>query len=436
MKIDALINWFLHPDYTTNNNKDLRRARLLVSACLLTSFFSTSYVLLSIVFSYDKGIYFTAFNVIGYFTLPFFVRTRLPLLLLGNIYTAIGATTVLALTWFSGGMWSAIYPWIIAIPVLALLIAGRTSAVYWSLLSLLCMMIFGVMELKGISLPIEYNVELRTLWFLCIIPGLLLIIMVVSMTFESSMLRAMADVEAQKTTIEKQSVELGKLIEDKDNIIGILAHDLRNPLTSIGILTTMLADETNDGEKKKIMEMIGKASANAQALVKNVLEMAALEQAGASIKLQPIAAPSIIHEVVQSQSSAAESKGIQITVKRGEVAHKVLADPTYFHQVIENLISNALKFSNSGQQVEVSITHQQRHIQIRVRDYGPGVPTTEEAKLFKKFSRLSARPTAGETSSGLGLSLVKRYMELMNGRVWHERPTDKGAIFAVEFLKA
>src|SRR6188474_3020216 len=108
MKVDSLINWFLHPDYKTSNS-DFRKARLLVSACLLTSFFSLSYVLLSVVFDFEKGIYFTAFNVIGYFTLPFFVRTKISLLLLGNIFTAIGAACVLALTWFSGGMWSPIY---------------------------------------------------------------------------------------------------------------------------------------------------------------------------------------------------------------------------------------------------------------------------------------------------------------------------------------
>ncbi len=435
MKVDSLINWFLHPDYKTSNS-DFRKARLLVSACLLTSFFSSSYVLLSVLFDFEKGIYFTAFNVIGYFTLPFFVRTKIPLLLLGNIFTAIGATCVLALTWFSGGMWSAIYPWIIAVPVLALLIAGRASAIFWSIACLLCMIAFGIMELKGIKLPIEYNDEYQTIWFLCIIPGLLLIIMVVSMTFESSMLRALTDVEAQKETIEAQSLELEKLIDDKDNIIAILAHDLRNPLNNIGILVKMLKAETDENEKAKLLEMIGRSAGNAQVLVKDVLEMAALELAGSTITLRSVAISPILQDVVLAQTSSAEIKSMQIKVDHAESLDPILADPTYFRQVIENLVSNAVKFSNTGKQIEISILNNHQYIQIRVRDHGPGVPIGEEHKLFKKFSRLSAQPTAGESSSGLGLSLVKRYMELMKGRVWHERPADKGAIFAVEFLKA
>lgn len=435
MNFDPLINWFIHSDYVTNH-KDLRKARLLVSGCLLTSFFSTSYVLLSVVFSYEKGIYFTAFNVIGYFILPFLVRTRLPLLFLGNLYTVIGATTVIALTVFSGGMWSAIYPWIIAIPVLALLIAGRTSAVYWSIVSFLVMLVLGGLELQGIKLPVEYNTELRTLWFLSILPGLLLIIMVVSMTFEAGMQRALRDVEAQKETIEKQSAELEKLVDEKDNIIGILAHDLRNPLNNIGILVKMLKDETNEDEKKNLLEMIGRASSNAQVLVKDVLEMAALEQEGELIKLQAVPVMTMIYEVMESLQTAADSKDIRVNFNNNTESVTVLADPTYFRQVMENLISNAVKFSPAGKNVDVSVIDNENHIQIRVKDNGLGVPTNEEHKLFKKFSRLSPQPTAGESSSGLGLSLVKRYMELMNGSVEYVRPEDKGSIFVVEFLKA
>ena len=229
---------------------------------------------------------------------------------------------------------------------------------------------------------------------------------------------------------------LEKLIEYKDNIIEILAHDLRNPLGTIGALSNMVTIEKDEDEKKKILHMITRTSENALALVKDVLEMAALEQVGSTIKLQPLQTSPIIYDVVKSQTAAASSKGIHIEVKNSEATQLVLADPTYFRQVIENLITNAIKFSDTGKKIEVSILSHDHHIQIRVRDQGPGVPVAEENRLFKKFSRLSAQPTAGESTSGLGLSLVKRYMELMKGRVWHERPADEGAIFAVEFMIA
>jgi signal transduction histidine kinase len=435
MNFGKLEDWYIHPDYNADA-KAMRKARLLLRACLLTSLFSISYVALSVVFSYDKGIYFTGFNVVGYFALPFLLRTRLPLALLGNMYTSIGAITVLALTWFSGGMWSAIYPWIIAIPVLALLVVSNTSAIYWSIFSLAWMITFGLFELNGIKLPVEYNESLRTIWFLCILPGLLMIIMTVSFTFENSMQRALNDVEDQKVTIEKQSAELEKLIEDKDNIIRILAHDLRNPLANISVLTKLLEREITAEKPREIIDMIGSASSNAQVLVKHVLEMATLEYRDGGIKLLPTNFQAVVNEVVTSFRQASESKGISIRTADLAQYSMVMADLTYLRLVLENLVSNAVKYSPAGKEINLSVADAHQKVQIRVRDYGAGVPVDEEDLLFKKFSRLSVQPTAGESSNGLGLSLVKRYMELMNGKVWFERPEDGGSIFAIELVKA
>jgi signal transduction histidine kinase len=435
MNVGKLVDWYIHPDYY-EDAKALRKARLLVRACLLTSLFSISYVGLSFVFSYDRAIYFTGFNVVGYFALPFLLRTRTPISLIGNLYTAIGAITVLVLTWFSGGMWSAIYPWIIAIPVLALLIDGKNPAIYWTVFSFLWMVAFGVFELNGIKLPVEYNEELRTFWFISILPGLLMIIMVVSFTFESSMLRALNDVEAQKITIEKQSAELEKLIEDKDNIIRILAHDLRNPLANISVLTKLLEKEVKTEGPKELIDMIGSASSNAQVLVKHVLEMATLEYRDGGIKLLPTNIPTVVNEVVQSFKQASEIKGISIRTGDFDKYSMVMADLTYLRLVLENLVSNAVKYSPSGKEINLSMADTNQKLQIRVRDYGAGIPVDEEDRLFKKFSKLSVQPTAGESSNGLGLSLVKRYMELMNGKVWFERPEDGGSIFAIELAKA
>lgn len=435
MELGRLADWFIHPAYFENAS-ELRRARLLVRASLLTSIFSTSYVALSVIFDYERGVYFTAFNVIGYFALPFLVRTRISLVLLGFLYNAMGAITVLVLTWFSGGMWSAIYPWIIAIPLLALLIVGKKAAIYWTLFSLVWMVAFGVMELKGISFPVEYNLELKSIWYLSILPGLLLIIMVVSFTFEHTMQRALEDIEAQNVTIEKQSAELAKLIEEKDDIIRILAHDLKNPLVNITVLTNLLEREITGPDTRNLVEMIASASSNAQVLVKHVLEMATLESLEGGVKLVPTDFQTVINEVVQSFKQTAESKGIPIKTVDLNTSCEAIANLTYLRLVLENLISNAIKFSTSGKEIHVVVAETNQQVQIRVRDHGPGVPVEEENRLFKKFSRLSVRPTGGESSSGLGLSLVKRYMEVMKGNVWFERPEGGGSVFAIELSKA
>ena len=236
MNLSNLVEYFIHPSYR-NNPMDYRKARLFVRACLLTSLFSTSYIWLSIYFEYPRGVNLMIFNAVGFLVLTFFIKTRLPIVLLGNLYVFIGAFAVIVLTYFSGGMWSAIYPWIISIPALALLVVNRTSSIVWAVLSLGFMVWFGILALNEVELPTEYNTSMRTLWFISILPGLLMIIMVVSLVFESVQTKTLYTLDEknkqlldQQETITKQSVELEKLIEEKDHIIRILAHDLKNPL--------------------------------------------------------------------------------------------------------------------------------------------------------------------------------------------------------------
>jgi signal transduction histidine kinase len=298
------------------------------------------------------------------------------------------------------------------------------------------MVAFGAFELNGYKLPVEYNESLRTLWFLSILPGLLMIIMVVSFVFESSMQRALNDVQSQKVTIEQQSSVLEKLIEDKDNIIRILAHDLRNPLANISVITRLLEREIKEEGAKEMVNMINSASSNAQVLVKHVLEMATLEYREGGVKLAAIDFQKVVHEVVQSFKQAADQKDISIHAADFDKYCMVMADLTYLRLVLENLVSNAVKYSPSGKSIKLQVDHHSEKVQIRVRDFGVGIPAEEEDRLFKKFSRLSSQPTAGESSNGLGLSLVKRYMELMNGKVWFERPDGAGSIFAIELVKA
>jgi signal transduction histidine kinase len=142
-----------------------------------------------------------------------------------------------------------------------------------------------------------------------------------------------------------------------------------------------------------------------------------------------------VSEVVQSFRQASENKGISIHADLDQYC-MVMADLTYLRLVLENLISNAVKYSPKGKKINLSVAGTAQQVQLRVRDYGVGVPVGEEDRLFKKFSTLNVKPTGGESSNGLGLSLVKRYMELMNGKVWHERPEGGGAVFAIELGKA
>ena len=102
-------------------------------------------------------------------------------------------------------------------------------------------------------------------------------------------------------------------------------------------------------------------------------------------------------------------------------------------QVLDNLVSNAVKYSPPGRNIFVRLNQAAEAIRCQVQDEGPGLSAEDQKKLFGKFARLSAKPTAGEPATGLGLSIVKKMVEAMNGRVWCESEPGQGATFVVEF---
>ena len=301
MSLARLIDWFIHSD-RKEDPSEYKKARLFVRASLLTSLFSNSYIWLSVYFGYELGVKLMIFNVIGFLILSFLAKTRISLAILGHTYVFVGAFAVILLTYFSGGIWSAIYPWIISIPVLALLVVNRNAGIFWGILSFVVMLWMGLLAMQGEELPVQYNTEMKTEWFVSIIPGLLLIIMIVSMVFESVQRRALSDLETnnellrkQKATIEKQTRDLEQLLDEKDQIIRIMAHDLKNPLANISSLSELLKDMKNPQEQAEIIGMIEQVTGKAQDLIGKVLDMAVLEQGGVVIHKEELDLVSVVY---------------------------------------------------------------------------------------------------------------------------------------------
>lgn len=437
MDIAAFINWFINPSRMEDEG-EYRRTRLFVRASLLTSLFSNSYIWLSWYFEYDLGVYLMIFNVVGFLILALLVRTKMPLVLLGNLYILVGAIAVIVLAYYSGGIWSAVYPWIISIPVLALLVVNRKYGIIWAVISYLVMNWYGILELNGHEFPIGYNPTMKAAWFVSVLPGLLLIIVIISLVFESTQTKALKDLEeknevllSQKETIADQAEELEKLIDEKDHIIRILAHDLKNPLANITTISNILKEEQEVDQQKKFIAMIEQVSAKAQGLVNSVLDMAILEQGGIKLNLEEVDLQEAITEAISEMEEQSRQKSIGVKLNAQSSA-LVEADRMYLLLIFENLISNAIKFSEKGSNVEVEIKDFSDKVQVYIKDEGPGIKPEEESQLFGKFTKLSARPTGEESSTGLGLSLVKRYVEQINGKVWYDREASKGATFVVE----
>jgi len=245
------------------------------------------------------------------------------------------------------------------------------------------------------------------------------------------------NIELKNALLEKRNEHLIAINEEKNNLIKILAHDLRAPINHVQGLAQviLLSAESLNEEEKKMMHQIMDASIRLNKMIANLLDIDAIENDRVKMVIDQVNIYSIIHDIVKSFQKQAKQKAITFHFSVNTDNALVKGDSLYLIEVFENLISNALKFSEHGKNIFIDIQNLSDKVQINIKDEGPGLTPDDLEMLFKKFQRLSARPTAGESSLGLGLSIVKKYVELMGGKVWCESEQGKGASFIVNFEK-
>lgn len=170
--------------------------------------------------------------------------------------------------------------------------------------------------------------------------------------------------------------------------------------------------------------------------IERILDVERINSKKLPLKIQPINLDALCSNIYENFQGYAASKNIQLNIEHQISAKFVAADQEYLNQAVENLVSNAIKFSDAGKVITIKTSETPSKTRIHVIDYGPGISRKEQKQLFKKYSRLSAKPTGKEKSTGLGLAIVKRYTEAMNGTVWCMSEYGKGAEFILEFEKA
>ncbi len=228
------------------------------------------------------------------------------------------------------------------------------------------------------------------------------------------MLSLNAELNNMLRTINKQKIELEEAIRQKNILLGMAAHDMRNPLNNIMMYCEFLEEtefENFNDDTKTMIATIRKMSIHTLNLIDDVLEMAKYEAGRITPNIKKINLSLLIHEAIKLNAILAQAKSISIRTKLPAYPVEVSIDTEKIIQVINNLISNAIKFSYAHTEIEISIAQENIFVEISVADQGQGIPEKEIDKLFKPYSLLSVRPTAGERSSGLGLYIVKKIIE-------------------------
>ena len=227
--------------------------------------------------------------------------------------------------------------------------------------------------------------------------------------------------------------QLKQLVEDKDELLGIIAHDLINYLVGINMSAGVLCRQTarlNDQRMTQVAENILRTSAQSLTFVKDFLANSKTDHSY-TFKTGAVNLTDFAIAAIEHFAEVAQQKKIQIQTDFPVHAVNAQADFSGLDRVLDNLISNAIKFSPPGKQIFVSVYSSNNRAVLVVRDEGPGFTVEDKARMFRRYARLSARPTGGEQSTGLGLSIVRKLVLGMGGELSCESVPGNGATFTV-----
>jgi signal transduction histidine kinase len=231
----------------------------------------------------------------------------------------------------------------------------------------------------------------------------------------------------------KTNKELQKLNEEKNKLIGMAAHDLRNPIATIYSFSDLIISKVRNENNIEIIHYIKEISSNTLEMLEKLLDISKIESGTVEISFKLQNYVEFVENYVALNQMFANKKEIKIRIETYKKEIPLLFDEHYLSEVINNLLTNAIKFSYPNSEVLVRVTEsKKKRIKTEVIDKGKGIPQEEQDKLFNYFQKTSTRPTAGEKSTGLGLAIAKKIVLEHNGQIGVVSEKNKGSNFFYE----
>jgi PAS domain S-box-containing protein len=215
----------------------------------------------------------------------------------------------------------------------------------------------------------------------------------------------------------------------RDEVLAVVSHDLRNPISAIAMCARILreAAPAEQAERDRMLTAITEATAWTQRLIRDLLDVSAVEAGGFALELRPVVVPPMVAAAVGLVSGEVEQRRVTLRVELPDRLSAVRADESRIVQVISNLLGNAIKFSDVGSDVIVRAAEAPGAVVVSVVDYGVGIEPNAVARIFDRFWQARATPRRG---TGLGLAIARGIVEAHGGRLWVESELGRGSVFA------
>lgn len=237
--------------------------------------------------------------------------------------------------------------------------------------------------------------------------------------------------------IIQQNEKLSELNHEKNSLISIVSHDLNTPFATIQIWSRILGNDPENlsEEQKKALGKIVQASTYGEEMIGRILDIEKTDIGEHKMQLENFDLTIFAEQVIEGFRPVAAEKNIRLHSELPGKKLYILSDRQLVSRICANLLSNAIKYTPKGKNVWISVNDLQDAISIKIRDEGVGIEKDELPYLFSKYSKISSQPTDGESSTGLGLSIVKRIVEEINGKIFCESQPGEGTLFTVILKK-
>ncbi|MBN2807476.1 MAG: hybrid sensor histidine kinase/response regulator, partial [Prolixibacteraceae bacterium] len=239
-------------------------------------------------------------------------------------------------------------------------------------------------------------------------------------------------VKERTLALENLNQKLAELNIEKNRYIGMVAHDLRNPIGIAESFSNLLIEDIDEIGKNKLLEYLGIINNRCSFsldLIHNFLDVAKIEAGIFDLSLTEQEYGSFVRESIIQDEILANNKSQKIIVNSNPASIKLRFDKNKIQQVLSNLISNAIKYSGPGTVITIDISKNDNSVITKISDQGQGIPADELPAVFHPFQTTSVKATANEKSTGLGLAIVKKIIEAHQGTIWVESEVGKGSTF-------
>lgn len=242
-----------------------------------------------------------------------------------------------------------------------------------------------------------------------------------------------SDLARLQREADQRTAMLERLDAERNRFLAMVAHDLRNPLNAVRLLTSLISDSARERlseDELSHLARIERLSTSMSKMSEGLLEASRFDLDAPSLELEDTDMVEVVAETLAVNGPMGSRKGIELCFEAPPTRAMARVDPDRIQQVLDNLVSNAIKFSESGTSVRIEIgTDDPKEISVSVADQGLGIPVEEQGTVFRPFAKTSTRPTGDEESFGFGLAICRQIVVAHGGTIGLESAPGSGSVF-------